>query len=159
MLDIVALDRLRQVAGQQVVDAQDVRGALPHQLGALAHQVAQGPQLRWADVPLRQDPEPQQLRQVLAIAEIVAMLETVVLLDRRRVHQPHVKARGSQSVDQPVPVVGRLDRDSPDFTGAAAQRRHDRLEIIAKPLCQHHMIGRIRHDNHAVVGVQINRCV
>jgi len=57
--DSVALDRLRQVAGEQVMDAQDLCGALAHELGALAHQVTQGPQLRWADVPLRQDPQPQ----------------------------------------------------------------------------------------------------
>ena len=96
---------------------------------------------------------------MLRIAEIIAVLETVVLLDRRRVCQAYIKSRGPQSVDQPVPVVRRLDRNGSDISRAAAQRRHDQLKIVAQPLGEYHVILRVRHDQHAVVGVQINRCV
>src|SRR5450759_1211745 len=44
-------------------------------------------------------------------------------------------------------------------TAMRTHRSHDHLELVAQPLGEHHVILRIRHDQHTVVGVQVNRSV
>jgi hypothetical protein len=80
-----------------------------HQLHALARQIANGAVLPRQDRACRQDTQSQQVGQVLRIGLIAAVLQSLVLLDRSGIGQMHVEAGVLQAIDQPIPVVGRLE--------------------------------------------------
>lgn len=69
--------------------------------------------LPWQNRTRRQDAQSQQVRQVLRIGLVAAVLQSLVLLDRSGIGQMHVEAGFLQAIDQPIPVVGRLG-DDPD---------------------------------------------
>jgi hypothetical protein len=93
---------------------------------------------------------------VARIAHVTGMLQPVVLLDRGGVDQVHGKACIPKTVDQPVPVVGRLHRYSLQFPGTGLQRRDNRGELIGQALLMHHAVVFIEHHDHTVVGMQID---
>jgi len=58
------------------------------------------------------DTQAQQVRQMTGIGFVVTMFETSVLRHGRGVRQLHPIAMIHQAIDEPVPVVRRLDRDA-----------------------------------------------
>ncbi len=62
-------------------------------------------------------------------------------------------------VDSESVLQTGISRRGSDIPRAAAQRRHDQLKIVAQPLGKYHVILRVRHNQHTVAGVQINRSV
>jgi len=47
-----------------------------------------------------------------SIMAVTAVLQSVILLDRHRIDQVEIVALLLQSIDQPVPVKGRLNGDT-----------------------------------------------
>ena len=86
-LDLVALGMRAQVAGDEVLHAQDLTGALAHELAALPEQVTQGAFVARVDMPGGQDAQAQQVGQVAGVVEVPSVLEAVVLLDGAGVDQ------------------------------------------------------------------------
>jgi len=84
---------------------------MAHQLPALAQQVAHRSILRGVNIPLRQNPQAQHVRQPTRIVVVIGVLQAAVFLHPRRVGQMYLEARRHQSVDQPVPVEGGLHGD------------------------------------------------
>ena len=83
------------------------------------------------------------------------MLQALVLLDRRRVHQVHPIARFHQAVDQPIPVVGGLDGNPLYRLAMRAKRLADLLQIIRKTSLQHGSIHLIQDHQHTIVGMKV----
>lgn len=86
-LDLVALGMRAQVAGDEVLHAQDLAGALAHELAALPEQVTQGAFVARVDMPGGQDAQAQQVGQVAGVVEVPGVLEAVLLLDGAGVDQ------------------------------------------------------------------------
>ena len=136
-----------------------MRGATVHQLHALARQIAHDAMLPRQDRARRQDSQPQQVGQVLRIRLVAAVLETVVLLDRSSVCEMHVEASILQPVDQPIPVVGRLDHDAGQIVLPPSQKADDLRDVVRQAPLRHNAIGLIDDRDNAVVGMQINPAV
>ena len=80
---------------------------LLHQLHPLARQIAHRAVFPRQDRARRQNPQSKQMRQMMRIRLVAAVLEPVVLLDRGGVGQMHLESGILQPIDQPIPVVGR----------------------------------------------------
>ena len=158
-LDLVALGMRAQVAGDEVLHAQDLTGALAHELAALPEQVTQGAFVARVDMPGGQDAQAQQVGQVAGVVEVPGVLEAVLLLDGAGVDQVNGKAGVLQAIDQPVPVVGGLDGNALNLAGVAAQGLLNLGVVVGKSLAEHDAIRFIQHAQHAVVAVQVNGCV
>ena len=81
-----------------------------------------------------QDAQAQQVGQVTRIAVVVGILEPGIGLDRTGLGQVHDEAEFLQSVDQPVPVVGRLDHDAAQLLPMRFEQFGYAFEVIADPL-------------------------
>ncbi len=69
--------------------------------------------LLWGNVALRQDAQNQHLSQEEGIVLIIGMLDSFVLLYRRRISQMNTVVTSiHQTVDQPVPIESGFDDDS-----------------------------------------------
>lgn len=121
------------------------------ELHALARQIARRPLLPRQDRSRRQDAQPQQRGEVLRIGVVAAVLQSFVLLDRRRVGEMHMVASILQSVDQPIPVVGRLDHHAGQFVLPPSQKANDLRDIVGQPLLRHNPITIVDHSDNAVV--------
>ena len=93
--------------------------------------------------------------QMLRIGLIAAVLQSFILLDRRRVGEMHLEAGVLQAIDQPIPVVGRLDHDAGQFVLPPSQKAHDLRNVVRQALLRRNAIGIVDDRDHAVVGMQI----
>ena len=59
--------------------------------------------------------------------------------------QPNIHASIQQAIHQPVPVVGRLHRQTPDPLPKRLQRFADRLQIIRQPTLEHRSVLTVHH--------------
>jgi hypothetical protein len=132
--DVVGADRAPAIAREQVLHRQDIGGALLHQTRAPTQQVTYRALRLRIDKPLRQQSEPQQLRQPGRVGVIIAVLQPTVLHDRRRIGQVHLVACGHQGIDQPVPIVGRLHDQASDRLSIRLQHFQDSLRVIGQAL-------------------------
>jgi len=128
-------------------------------LHALARQVAYYSVLPRQDRTGRQDAQSQQVRKVLRIGLVAAVLQSFVLFDRRRVGEVHMEAGVLQSVDQPIPVVGRLDHHAGQFVLPPGQKARDLLDVVGQALLRNNPIAIVDNSDNAVVGMQINSAV
>ncbi|KFB68942.1 MAG: hypothetical protein CAPSK01_001131 [Candidatus Accumulibacter vicinus] len=96
------------------------------------------------------------MRQPTGIVHVLLMLQALVLLDRRRVHQVHPIARFHQAVDQPIPVVGGLDGNALDLLAVGTKRLANPLQIVRQAPLQHHSIRLVQNHQHAIVGMKVN---
>ena len=101
----------------------------------------------------------QQLGQVAGIGFIAAVLESGVVLDRRRVRKLNRIARFHQSIDQPVPVEGRLDHDPGEVVAKRLESLQYDHHVIGNALLLEHEALLIRHDYYAVVRMQIGSTI
>src|SRR5215510_14931682 len=99
------------------------------------------------------------MRQPPRIAVVIGILQSAVLLDRRGVCKMKSVALLHQSIDQPVPVVGRFYYDPLKRSAIARQLLRDQREIVWQPLLIHHLIVLVDHHRHVVGGMQINGSV
>ena len=97
--------------------------------------------------------------QMLRIRLVAAMLETVVLLDRSSICEMHMEASVLQAIDQPIPVVSRLDHDAGQFVLPPSQKADDLRGVVRQALLRHNTIGLVDDRDNAVVGMQINPAV
>jgi len=104
-LDSVALDRLRQVAGDRLWMLRICVVRWRTSWARLRIRSRKARSSGGADVPLRPRSPTAVAAPGARIAEIVAVLQTVVLLDRRGVARRTSNPGGAQSVDSQVPVV------------------------------------------------------
>src|SRR6202022_2612329 len=107
----------------------------------------------------RQDAQSQQVRKVLRIGLVAAVLESVVLLDRSGVGEMHVHACVLQAIDQPIPIVGRLDHDTGQLVLPSSQKADDLRDVVWQALLRYYPIGIVDNSDNAVVGMQINPAV
>jgi hypothetical protein len=112
-----------------------------------------------ADRTRRQDAQSQQARKVLRIGFVAAVLQSFVPLDRRRVGKMHVEADVLQSIDQPIPVVGRLDHHAGQFVLSPSQEVCDLHDVVGQALLRHNPIAVVDSRDNAIVGMQINPAV
>ena len=90
---------------------------------------------------------------------IVGVFEPVLLLDRCGVGQVHFVAFCHQSIDQPVPVVGRLHHDPFKLGLIDRELREDQCQIVGQALLIDNSILFIDHGRHVISRVQIDRSV
>jgi hypothetical protein len=95
---------------------------------------------------------------MLPIGLIAAVLQSFILLDRRRVGEMQLQAGILQAIDQSIPVVGRLDHDACHLVAPARQNADD-LRDLVQALPRHNMIGIVDNRDNAVVGMQIDSAV
>ena len=90
---------------------------------------------------------------------IVGIFQSLVLLDRCGVGQMNSMSLVHQAVDQPVPVVGRLDDNALEPIPIARELLGDQWQIVGQPLLINHLILFIDQHRHVVIRVQIDRAV
>src|SRR5215475_12998855 len=61
-----------------------------------------------------------------------------------------------QSIDQPVPVIGRFHYDPLKRSAIARELLRDQGKIVRQALLIHHLIVLVNHHRHVVGGMQIN---
>ena len=154
-LDLIAGDPRAQLPRHDVLDREDVRGAAVHQLHPLAGQIAHRAVFPRQDRAGRQDPQSQQMGEVTRIRLVAAVLEPVVLFDRGGVGQMHAETGILEPIDQPIPVVGRLDHDAGQLALPAAEEADDLREIVRQSLLRNDPICFVDHRHNAVVRMQI----
>jgi hypothetical protein len=71
----------------------------------------------------------------------------------------HLEAGVLQAIDQPIPVVGRLDDDACHLVSPARQKADDLRDLVRQALLRHNVIGIVDKRDNAVVGMQINPAV
>src|SRR5437667_12501543 len=96
---------------------------------------------------------------MLRIRLVAAVLETVVLLDRSSIGEMHVEAGILQTIDQPIPVVSRLDHDAGQVVLPSSQKADNLRDVVRQALLRHNAICIVNDRNNAVVGMQINPAV
>src|SRR5215831_1425156 len=99
------------------------------------------------------------MRQPPRIAVVIGILQSIVLLDRRGVRKMKSVALLHQSIDQPVPVVGRFHYDPLKGSAIARELLRDHGKIVRQTLLTHHLIVLVDHHSHVVGGMQINGSV
>ena len=67
---------------------------------------------------------------MLRICLVAAVLETVVLLDRSSIGEMHVEAGILQTIDQPIPVVSRLDHDAGQVVLPSSQKADNLRDVV-----------------------------
>src|SRR5579859_242821 len=142
-----------------VLHRQDMAGSAPAQLQALSRQVAQRTLLRRADITRGQDVKPQKLRQMRRIRFIPTMLKPLVLLDRRRIGQPHPIARRLQPIDQPIPVIGRFHDHPRNLFTVRRKRGQYRAELVWHTALARDTVRFVTHHNHTVCRMQIDSAI
>lgn len=83
------------------------------------------------------------------------MLESIVLLDRRRIGQVKHVACFNQAIDESVPVVGRLHNDAGEFLSIGGESRAYRTQIVGQPPGIYDLVGVVGDDDKAIVGVEV----
>jgi hypothetical protein len=104
----VQRDALAGEPRQPAVQTEDDGGLLPDPLPALAEQIPQRPVGLRIDVPGRQQPEPQKVRQPAGVVLIVRVFQPAVLRQRGDMREVHDVARVHQAVDEPIPIISLL---------------------------------------------------
>ena len=112
------------VAGQQRVHAVLDRGAHPGQRRAVAQQLAQIAQLGRGDVRLGQQPGAQQVRERLGVDRVGLHPRGGDRPGAQRVREMHVIAGLLEQLGQPLPAVGRLQRDVRRRPGSPSSSRN-----------------------------------
>jgi hypothetical protein len=64
---------------------------------------------------------------------IIGILETTILLHRRRIGQVQAIARIHEAIDEPVPMIGGLDDHTLDVRMIRGSLLHDCGEIVRQP--------------------------
>ena len=80
---------------------------------------------------------------MLRIGLVAAVLQSFVLPDRRRVGEMHMEADVLQSIDQPIPVVSRLDHHAGQFILPPSQEACDLHDVVGQALLRHNPIASI----------------
>ena len=150
-LDLVGAQGATAVAGEQVLDRQQVGGVLLHQTAAPAQQIAHRTVRLGVDVALRQLAAAQSLSQPACVGVVVAVLQPRVLHQRRRVGQVDRVAGLHEGVYQPVPVVGRLHHQAHDGLAVGRQGRQDPGRVVGQALAVDQPLLLVEQRHHAVV--------
>jgi hypothetical protein len=61
-----------------------------------------------------------------------------------------------QTVDEPVPVVGRFDHDAGELRLPRHEERHNLRQLIGQSLLGDHPVRFVRHAYYAIVRMQVN---
>ena len=85
------------------------------------------------------------------IMTIIAIFQTIVLLDRQHVDQPQIVSLFLQSIDQPVPVEGGLYRDTLQGIPVRRQCPERQRLIVVQTLFQHPLVLFIDHNHNVIV--------
>jgi hypothetical protein len=91
------------------------------------------------------------------IGLVVALLQAGILRNRRSVHQPNIHARIDQPVDQPVPVVGRLDRERFEGGEIGGECLQHPLKVIRQSSLEDHSVLFVDDGQDPIVGMKIDR--
>lgn len=97
--------------------------------------------------------------QMLRVRLVSAVLETAVLLDGDSVGETDVESGILKAIDQPIPVVSRLDRDACQFVLPASEKANDLRKVVRQSLLRDNPVGIVNHGDNAIVGMQINPAV
>jgi hypothetical protein len=65
----------------------------------------------------------------------------------------------SCTIDQPIPVVGRLDHDTGQLVLPSSQKADDLRDVVWQALLRYYPIGIVDDRDNAIVGMQINPAV
>ena len=96
---------------------------------------------------------------MLRIGLVAAVLQSFVLLDRSGIGQMHVEAGVLQAIDQPIPVVGRLDHHAGQLVLPSSKKADDLRDVVWQAFLRYYPIGIVDNSDNAVVGMQINSAV
>ena len=129
-LDRLAAQPRTGLPREDVLDRQNLRRAVAHQLQALARKVAHRALFPRIDIALGQQAQAKQLRQIPGIGEVPAVLQPLVLLDRARVRQMYPVARIHQPIHQPVPIERTLDNHAHQLVPMRLQCRLNLPQLV-----------------------------
>ncbi|HWV47084.1 MAG TPA: hypothetical protein VN039_13870 [Nitrospira sp.] len=104
--DPVGAERPAGVTGEPALNAQQIGGSLPHHLTTLAEEIPHRSIRAGINIAFGEYVQPQQVGQPARIAMIVGILESFILVDRRRIDEMNRITLLHESIDQPVPVIG-----------------------------------------------------
>src|SRR5262245_54677391 len=99
------------------------------------------------------------MRQPPRIAVVIGILQSIVLLDRRSIGEMKSVALLHQSINQPVPVIGRFHYDPLKGSVIARELLSDQGKIVRQALLIHYLILLVNHHRHVVGRMQINGSV
>jgi hypothetical protein len=148
-------DHLDAALGQHRMHLALAVRAHRDQLCAVANQLPQLPGGRRRDPPLRESAHPQQVGQVVGVAEVVLHPAVLERLHPQRMRQMDLRTRAAQRVHRPVPPVGGLQHHLGRLAGPAHHRvQHVHVAGDAGRLENLTGLG-LPHD-HAAAAVQID---
>jgi hypothetical protein len=110
-------------------------------LHALAGQVAQVVRFGGQNRAGGQNTQSQQVGQIACVRFVAAMLEPLVLFYRRGVRQMNREALRLQTIDEPVPVVGRFHHDACQFVPSPSEKGHDSGQLVRQVSFRDHMVA------------------
>ena len=129
-------------------------GAQLHQLGPVAHQLAQLTQRRRSDPRLRQAPQAQHVGQVGGVDDVV-LDPPLTPVQRVRVGQVHRRTQLLQHVHRPVPPVRRLQHDLRTVSGRG-HRLGQRCGAVVDPHHRQPLATRAHPNDNPAATVEIN---
>ena len=95
-----------EIAGEDVLDAQDVGGPVTDELEPLAEEVSRRPLLFGIDVAGGKDPQSQEVREPEGAPLVIDLLQPFILLDGGDIGQMDTVTLVHEAVHEPVPVKG-----------------------------------------------------
>jgi hypothetical protein len=98
----------------------------------------------------------EALRQVPGIVLVGSVLEAVIGFDGHRVYQFYVVAGFHEAVHQPVPVVRRFNCYGLDAFLVRFQLRQYGWQVVRVAVLVDNFVLLIEHNQHAVIGMQVD---
>ena len=99
-------------AREEALQTEHDHGLLPHELTALAQQIAERAGCFGIDVAGGKHPEAEEMRQPSGIVPIVGVFQAAVLRERGRMGEVYRVPGIHEPIDEPVPIIRRLDGDA-----------------------------------------------
>jgi len=151
-LAVAVLDPLPR---DQRVDAVLQRGPHLREHKPLAQQIAQIAQLTRSDVGLRQQIGAQQLRQRARIDRVGLHPRRSDRLRAQRMREMQLAALALQQLRQPLPTVGRLERELRVRT-QLAQQLAEAIRVVDEPAREHLLAVLVDRCDVRALAMQVN---
>src|SRR3972149_2830405 len=107
----------------------------------------------------REYAETPQVCQVNRVVPVVGVLEPLVLFDRRGVDQLDRVARFHHTIDEPVPVEGRLNGHRDDAISERLQLLENQRELVVETPLENNLVLGVDDGDVTVVRMKIDTAV
>jgi hypothetical protein len=148
-----------RMAGHRRWDREPLWHFLPYQWGALASPLTHSTLVLGRARACREKAPAPQMGQPARIDLSMAKLESLVLVDCRRMGEVHARARLAEAIDEPRPVVRCVDPQAWERRVIRSPVGQERVEILGPPLFLDHLILGIKPRHETVVRRSINATI